>query len=59
MKTTAPEIYKVMVENRDTYMAKALDETKQEGIVAVVGLAHCEGMVDLMIKDMNFKKYVF
>ena len=56
MKIIAPELYKVMVENRDVYMARALDEIKEEEIVAVVGLAHINGIVDLMVNKMSYKK---
>ena len=56
MKVVAPEVYKVMVENRDMYMARALDEVRQEEIVAVVGLAHVRGMVGIMVSQMEYLK---
>ena len=32
LKSSAPEIYQVMVANRDEYMAKAIQETKQDEV---------------------------
>ena len=55
MQIIAPEVYKVMVENRDIYMARAINEVKEDEVVAVVGLAHCKGIIDIMTKEYNYK----
>ncbi|MCD6590960.1 MAG: TraB/GumN family protein [Candidatus Aenigmarchaeota archaeon] len=50
MKTKLPKFYKILVEERDEYMAKNLDDLsdKFEKIVCVVGAGHVEGLKKLL-----------
>ena len=41
MKTTLPEIYEVMVANRDIFMAKALQEVTQEEVQHIYEVHDC------------------
>jgi len=52
LQDTAPEIYMAMVGERDAYMANGLNRLEKfDNIVAVVGLAHVDGI------EMNLSKF--
>lgn len=44
LKQAAPPVYEAMIGERDAYMANALEVAPGTRVVAVVGLAHLEGM---------------
>lgn len=58
MKIQAPEIYDVMIRKRDEYMARALSSAEESEIVAVVGLAHCEGIISTLVNEGNYERVV-
>ena len=44
LKAVAPEIYGAMIGERDAYMAAGLDNLKFDSTVAVMGIAHVDGV---------------
>ena len=44
LKKAAPPVYDAMIGERDQYMARALEVAPGSKVVAVVGLAHVEGI---------------
>ena len=45
-----------MVASRDEFMARALWEAEESEVIAVVGLAHCEGISNMLMTQQNFTK---
>jgi len=54
LKENAPELAKAILTERDEHMARELDKCSKEGaqvVVAVVGMAHMDGIQKLWLKD--------
>jgi pheromone shutdown protein TraB len=46
-----PALKRVLIDERDAYLAQKMRETEGERVVAVVGAGHVEGMLDALRED--------
>ena len=55
-KKEVPELYQILIEDRNIYMSKRLLELRKKhsgNIIAVIGAGHVEGMYSIINKKIN------
>ena len=52
LKKAAPPVYDAMIGERDQYMARAIEVAPGSSVVAVVGLAHVEGIERILGEEV-------
>jgi len=61
LKTQLPEIYNILIGDRNKYMVKKILEIKENhsgNILVVVGAGHVEGMEELLMENLKISKKV-
>ena len=56
LKKAAPPVYEAMIGERDQFMARALEVAPGNRVVAVVGLAHVEGIERILSREVLAKR---
>eukprot|EP00908_Phaeocystis_cordata_P008843 Transcript_19562.p1 GENE.Transcript_19562~~Transcript_19562.p1 ORF type:complete len:320 (-),score=95.56 Transcript_19562:174-1040(-) len=56
LKKAAPPVYEAMIGERDQFMARALEVAPGNRVVAVVGLAHVEGIERILGREVLAKR---
>lgn len=62
IKIEIPDLYQILIEDRNIYMSKKLLELKKlhkGNILAVVGAGHLDGMVEYLEKELKTEDYNF